>query len=107
MTPALCVYLPCSAVPSNASQASCRIMQSLLATGAYLPYVRDHVVQAQYFKDPHNLQTYINANPFLPDINNEKATKNPIYAENLASLQKLVLFRFSSDETVVPRDSAW
>ncbi len=46
-------------------------------------------------------------NAFLADINNERASKNALYRENLASLQRLVLLRFSEDFTVVPRDSAW
>ena len=30
--------------------AVCAAMQSVLGVGAYLPWVRDHIVQAQYFK---------------------------------------------------------
>lgn len=76
-------------------------MQQLLGAGAYLPYVRDHVVQAQYFKDPLRLPEYLAANPFLPDINNERGpgTRNPIYGTNLASLERLVLYRFAEDDT--------
>lgn len=48
-------------------------------------------------QDPHNLDDYLKYNPFLPDINNEHDDKNPQYAANLASLDKLVLFRFSDD----------
>jgi hypothetical protein len=58
-------------------------------------------------QDPYNLVGYLAYNPFLPDINNEKAVKSMSYKANLASLDKLVLFRFSQDVIVVPRDSAW
>ena len=34
----------------------CMAMQKVLGVGAYLPWVRDHIVQAQYFK----------ARPLLP-----------------------------------------
>eukprot|EP00198_Chlamydomonas_reinhardtii_P009607 XP_001698944.1 predicted protein [Chlamydomonas reinhardtii] len=99
----------CMSLPLNNSHGTCHLMQKLLGAGAYLPYVRDHVVQAQYFKDPLRLPQYLSANPFLPDINNERGpgARNPVYADNLASLARLVLFRFSEDITVVPRDSAW
>lgn len=86
---------------------ACSWMQKLLGKGAYLPWVRDHVVQAQYFKDPYQLDVYLAWNPFLPDINNERTIKTQYYADNLASLDKLVLVKFTNDVTVVPRDSAW
>jgi palmitoyl-protein thioesterase len=41
-------------------------------------------------------------------INNEVAfSRNRTYAQNLASLNKLVLVLFSRDTTVVPKESAW
>ena len=58
-------------------------------------------------KDPFALGQYEEHNIFLADINNDRATKNPLYAGNLATLQKFVMFRFQHDVTVVPRDSAW
>lgn len=86
---------------------ACSVMQTLLARGAYAPWVRENVIQAQYFKDPHNLESYVANNIFLPDVNNEHAEKDPRYADNLAALERLVLYRFDEDSTVVPRDSAW
>ncbi|KAL6754909.1 palmitoyl protein thioesterase [Haematococcus lacustris] len=110
----------CNTVPANLSgvqslgsalltRTGCETMQTVLGQGAYLPWVRDYVVQAQYFKDPFRLDTYLAYNPFLPDINNELPAprKKVQYASNLASLARLVLFRFAQDSTVVPRDSAW
>lgn len=112
----------CSTVPGNLSSSltaggvtgdtpvsasACETMQTILGKGAYLGWVRDHVVQAQYFKDPSHPDQYHKYNPFLPDINNEKEEKNLQYAKNLASLDELVLYRFAEDTTVVPRDSSW
>lgn len=54
-------------------------------------------------QDPFRLEEYLSANIFLPDINNERDVKNAMYAENLASLQRLVLYRFEKEYTVVPR----
>lgn len=97
----------CSTDLTGVAATACSAMQVLLARGAYAPWVRENLVQAQYFKDPDNLDAYIRNNIFLPDINNEKEDKSSQYADNLASLQRLVLFRFDEDTTVVPRDSAW
>ena len=58
-------------------------------------------------QDPYNLDGYLAANLFLPDINNELPAKNATYAVNLAALDRLVLFRFEDDWTVVPRASEW
>lgn len=47
---------------------------------------------------------------FLADINNEvllPSARKQTYAENLASLQHLILVLFAEDETVVPKESAW
>ncbi|WIA16135.1 hypothetical protein OEZ85_012853 [Tetradesmus obliquus] len=133
----------CSVDLTGAAAKACTAMQLLLARGAYAPWVREnivqaqyfkvraaavikqlcarhvkyvpgiqrnsrkHMVQAQYFKDPLQIDSYLRYNIFMPDINNERDDKNAAYADNLASLQRLVLFRFDEDTTVVPRDSAW
>lgn len=85
----------------------CWVAREILGHGAYTSWACDSIIQAQYVKDPHNLDDYLKYNPFLPDINNEHDDKNPQYAANLASLDKLVLFRFSDDTVVIPRDSGW
>lgn len=36
--------------PKDQPTAACLAVQTVVAHGAYLPYLRDHVVQAQYFK---------------------------------------------------------
>jgi len=97
----------CKTDLAGAAGKACSVMQVMLGRGAYAPWVRTNVVQAQYFKDPEDLELYLTNNIFLPDINNEHADKNQQYADNLAALEKLVLFRFENDTTVVPRDSAW
>jgi len=93
--------------PKDQPTSACLAVQAVVARGAYLPYLRDHLVQAQYFKDPYRLDAYLANNPFLPDINNELESKNAAYASNLASLERLVLYRFQKEYTVVPRGSEW
>lgn len=54
------------------------------------------------------MNTYLEANHFLPSINNEiPSNRNESYARNLASLDNLVLVLFNRDKTVVPKESAW
>lgn len=65
-------------------------------------------MQAQYFRDPSQMDTYLESNLFLPDINNEvQDSRNETYAHNLAGLNNLVLVLFTRDKTVVPKESAW
>ncbi|CAG8450014.1 3271_t:CDS:2 [Ambispora leptoticha] len=85
----------------------CQLMRNIARRGAYSGYVRTRVVSAQYYKDPTRLDLYKQQNIFLPDINNELEVKNATYKENLASLNTLVLIRFTEDVTLKPRDSAW
>ena len=47
-------------------------------------------------------------NKFLTSINNEiPETVNKTYAQNLISLDNLILILFSDDKTVVPKESSW
>jgi len=89
------------------NETICALVEELLAFGAYTPFVQDNVIQAQYFKDPMDLQSYLKYNIFIADINNERPSKNPLYKKNLITLNQLALFKFDLDTVVVPRDSEW
>ena len=118
----------------GASSLFCRAAEALIRRGAFAAGVRDRVVQAQYFKpdaDPEPFdffatrewETYLRASPFLPKVNCEQEEEEeeeegkslPLFRSSprggsglsLASLHRLVLFRFYGDSVVVPRDSAW
>ncbi|KAG0038975.1 hypothetical protein BGZ82_010178 [Podila clonocystis] len=77
------------------ADASCKLMRSIARTGVYSGY------------DPKNLQTYLERNIFLPDINNELDIKNATYVKHLTTLNALVMFMFSDDITVKPKETAW
>jgi palmitoyl-protein thioesterase len=112
---------------------ACRAVQKLLAAGAYNRWIQNRVIQAQYFKDPLHLDTYYRNSAFLADINAEAlprwggdasfptavgknklletekkavSARYDLYKNNLSSLQRLVLFMFDNDITVVPKESA-
>ncbi|KAJ7128901.1 palmitoyl-protein thioesterase [Mycena crocata] len=86
----------------------CQIARRATKGAVYGSWAQANLVQAQYFRDPANLDAYYASNHFLTSINNElRDTRNETYARNLASLNKLVLVIFTKDETVVPKESAW
>jgi len=89
------------------NQTICYMVEELLALGAYNYFVQDHVIQAQYFKDPMDYETYLEASIFIADINNERETKNKQYKQNLISLNQFALFKFDLDTVVIPKDSEW
>ena len=66
----------------------------------YSSTLQKHLVQAEYWHDPLNEKTYIEKSGFIAEINNEGATPNPSYAENLKKLQKMALVMF---EEVIKR----
>merc|ERR1719411_1153436 len=69
----------------------CDIVRDLLNYGAYVDFVQDFLVQAQYWHDPLHFDTYVEKSLFLAEINNEKPEKNASYAENLAKLENFVM----------------
>ncbi|KAI0132795.1 Alpha/Beta hydrolase protein [Xylariales sp. AK1849] len=85
----------------------CRGAMALLHGNTWSQYVQSHLVPAQYFRDPADLDTYIEASNFLADINNERVLKNKTYAENIAKLENLVMYMFEDDTTVIPKETAW
>ncbi|KAJ2857507.1 hypothetical protein J3B02_000945 [Coemansia erecta] len=86
----------------------CRWMRQLALRGVYSWYVRDHVIQAQYFKDPERMDQYFQYSVFLPFINNEVMEKREgVYRDRLRELEKMVLVKFSDDGLIYPAESAW
>eukprot|EP00090_Calanus_glacialis_P001930 TRINITY_DN11436_c0_g1_i1.p1 TRINITY_DN11436_c0_g1~~TRINITY_DN11436_c0_g1_i1.p1 ORF type:complete len:310 (-),score=86.91 TRINITY_DN11436_c0_g1_i1:27-929(-) len=83
----------------------CDIVRDLLNYGAYVEFVQDILVQAQYWHDPLHFDTYVEKSKFLAEINNEKTEKNASYAINLAKLENFVLVKHTEDSMVEPRES--
>lgn len=52
-------------------------------------------------KNVDDLETYMQSSIYLPDINNEGPVKNQTYVSKIKQLDKLVLVRFSDDQTGV------
>merc|ERR1719187_135279 len=84
----------------------CDIVRDLLSYGAYVEFVQDILVQAQYWHDPLQFDTYVEKSQFIADINNERPLKNASYAVNLASLENFVMVKHNQDSMVEPRESS-
>ncbi|KAI1330868.1 palmitoyl-protein thioesterase 1 [Xylariaceae sp. FL0255] len=85
----------------------CKGAMALLHTNTWAQWVQSRLVPAQYFRDPNDLDNYLEHSNFLADINNERETKNETYAKNIASLENLVLYLFEDDKTVIPKETGW
>lgn len=113
---------PCP--PNSSPFSSCHLMQlSLVKSGLYSSFAQSNIVPAQYFRDEKRIEEYWEKNEFLRDINNERwgdeivdgngdedeeedneprqsegrevVKRNATYKHNFASIENLVLLRFS------------
>ncbi|ORY64862.1 palmitoyl-protein thioesterase 1 [Pseudomassariella vexata] len=85
----------------------CKGTMALLHGNTWSQFVQNRLVPAQYFRDPADIDRYLEASNFLADINNERALKNETYKENIAKLENLAMYMFEDDTTVIPKETAW
>ena len=85
----------------------CRSWTGILKSNTWSDLVQRTVVPAQYFRDPEDLDSYLEHSNFLADINNERKVKNSTYKENLEKLESFAMYLFVNDTTVVPKESGW
>lgn len=69
--------------------------------------MQSRLVPAQYYRDPNDLEQYLENSNWLADINNERDVKNKTYAARLCSLEEFWMYKFSEDVTVVQKESEW
>jgi palmitoyl-protein thioesterase len=94
--------------PCRPGDLLCEITRRAVKGSVYSSWAQNNLVQAQYFRDPTQMDAYLTSNHFLTSINNEvDELRNETYAHNLASLETLVLILFTKDKTVVPKESSW
>ncbi|KAJ5692712.1 hypothetical protein N7462_002135 [Penicillium macrosclerotiorum] len=84
----------------------CNGAEALLRSGRWTQFAQSHVVPAQYFRDPNELDAYLEHSNFLADINNEREFKNETYKKHLESLNMFAMFMFDEDTVAVPKESA-
>lgn len=69
-------------------------------------WMQEDFVQAEYWHDPLDEDTYRKKSIFLADINNA-LTINELYRTNLKRLKNFVMVRFNNDTMVNPVESEW
>lgn len=84
----------------------CDYARELLNLGAYISWIQNGLVQAEYWHDPLKHDEYVQKSVFLADINNEKSN-NQTYKANLMKLKNFVMVKFLNDTMVIPKDSEW
>jgi palmitoyl-protein thioesterase len=85
----------------------CKGAQGLLRFNTWSTFVQSRLVPAQYFRNPTDLDKYLENSNFLADINNERILKNETYKKNLAKLDNFVMYLFDDDKTVIPKETGW
>ena len=85
----------------------CHSWRGVLKGNAWGSFSQSKLVPAQYYRDPEDLDNYLEYSNFLADINNERKVKNHTYKANLMKLGKFAMFMFADDRTVVPKESAF
>ncbi|GAB6029248.1 Palmitoyl-protein thioesterase 1 [Chamberlinius hualienensis] len=87
----------------GANSTICDDVRRLLNFGAY-SWIQKFLVQAEYWHDPLDEDSYRNKSLFLADINCEKIKKQE-YKENLLRLKNFVMVMFNQDTMVQPKES--
>jgi len=91
----------------SATDWVCKGAMAMLRSNTWSAFVQGRLVPAQYYRNPEDYESYLENSNFLADINNERAAKNPLYKKNLATLVNLVLYMFTEDTTVIPKETSW
>jgi len=73
----------------------------------YDRWVQDIMSWAGYWRDPFALDDYLQNCLYLPDLNNERPTKNQTYKKNVLNLENFIMGLSTVDMTLIPRESSW
>ncbi|KAI9890515.1 MAG: hypothetical protein M1814_003854 [Vezdaea aestivalis] len=85
----------------------CKAATGLLQGNTWTSFVQSSIVPAQYFRDPEDLESYIENSNFLADVNNEGPLKNAQYRTAIKSLSHFAMFMFENDTVAIPKETAW
>ncbi|CAF1680340.1 unnamed protein product [Rotaria magnacalcarata] len=79
----------------------------LISKYAYEDFVQNTISVAGFWRDPFQLEKYIDGSHFLPDINNERKIRNETYRTNMLKLNAFVMVYSDKDEILTPPQSGW
>lgn len=81
--------------------------RELVTKYAYEEPIQKVISVANYWRDPEQLARFRSDCLFLPDINNERDTRNETYRDNMLKLNAFVMTYTDIDEIVTPKESGW
>ena len=81
--------------------------RELVTKYAYEAPIQGVISVANYWRDPTQMDRFRSDCHFLPDINNERSTRNETYRNNMLKLNAFVMTYTDGDEIVVPKQSGW
>lgn len=84
----------------------CKLWDSTLKGNTYSAFAQANLVPAQYYRDPADLDSYLEYSNFLADVNNERQVKNETYKRRIASLDRFVMYTFEEENVVKPPESS-
>lgn len=84
----------------------CQRRNAALKAKMYSDYFQENNIQAQYFRDNLDYQTYLEKSAFLKWVNNDLFKDLDIW-DKFTNLEKFVMVMFEKDVTLVPKESAW
>ncbi|KAI1379471.1 alpha/beta-hydrolase [Hypoxylon crocopeplum] len=91
----------------SAADWLCKGAMALLHGNTWSSWLQSRLVPAQYYRDPKDMDSYLEYSNFLADINNERELKNETYAKNIAQLENFIMYIFDDDTTVIPKETGW
>lgn len=92
--------------PCQPGNVLCQRRNAMIKSRIYTDVIQNNIIQAQYFRDIDDFETYLEKSIFLKYVNNE-LFKDLQYYERLLTLNKFVMVMFDQDQTLVPKESAW
>lgn len=93
--------------PCKQDDFLCERMTKMIKNNVWSYYTQNHLVPAQYFRNPDDLDNFVEHSNFLADINNERRYKHDSYKKNLMKLERFVMILFEDDTVVIPKESSW
>ena len=95
-----------SGSPNCESGLFCDLIDYVIDNVVYFSEIQDNVGPAGYYRDPADMDWFMNYSVFLPYLNNMKNTTDDIRIA-MESLNAALFVMFSNDTMIYPKETAW
>jgi palmitoyl-protein thioesterase len=85
----------------------CEWINGLFYKVVYSDYIQANLGSPSFFKNPYDIQAYLNGSTFLADLNNEGPDKNETYKQKVKKLKGAMFVKNANDSVIIPRETAW